>query len=1294
MADPNVHFDADGKTFLYIMYIEKLELQPESADMAGSEVVLRWYVDNEHDCSKNFFLAAGEIRSNYCSFLVLTIPDLQNRSKQLTLSLGNPAGDHIGVAFLDLANFSKEDVFKVEKCELRNQAGVVAIADLHTACQQRWSYAGPLQIRADGYFVVASDDAQAKMLHDHICQETGGDTAAADQAAAQQAAEEREREDRRKKEEAEAQRRAEEEARRKAEEERQKKQAEEAAASSAAARRAEEEAAEVRRVKEAEETRRREEEETRRKKEAEDKHAREEEAAHLERERRRKEEEEDHRKRREREQEEEREKDRERERRRRDEEEERDRRERSGSRRRQESNERRDRQRRLDDEDAERRRRDERDTQNSTTSKPSDLMDGRARERRQWEEDRERLKRDARREREREVAERERRAEERRRAVEALTNARLASAEASAAETGPASRLATEHRARHSASTSSLGREHTGSRGGAGSRRTPTSAHRNGTPTRQGKAGPRESHSSHHGQHSRHAGQHAKVSGGQVKNLQHQPSWGRSSQETGINSESEASEPNHFEEEWGRDAELAPADADDDEDHAMHSQTGSFRWPRMGGSSSAVPSRSGSAGPTGRTKRPPTGGPVIGSRLGHGGAGTMHQASEVSLAARLENLRAHAQISSRMAGNSGSEDVLVDSSDGLVPLLESSSMTPLEALRNRPLEGGLNSSFVSAQRSHHNTPRRKSAHTRRNSQIDSETAARRAAAGNGVLAAAMADATAGSIAGALGSLPVSAVEESVLRLLVLQKELNMSSGEEPTRAVLADATAGLAPQMLQVLGAAKSVCEANRAKLQAYSEAQHLDMDRSEYLRTQMSALDKLQSQYASLAHDTSANAGLIPPTHCPQCNSVFMADALFCRRCGLKREPAPPEALAGGHMVSPRSRLATQNVRTVTPRGGPFSHAFGTPGSTFPNFQGGGSAASNSPPGTGRRSHYFAGEPSFSGQDAVRQPVDPGAPGPQLPMLRAGGSTPPKAKFRQQHMHAQAPEVVSGCLSVGGGAGPCFPNPSPRSEQSSAWGMTSARLHSPPRSGLGAVSYHTAAARVPAIPHWERRADLSAHGLDGISPNWDAVAAAVTREHGVHPQPSTAASAAMWNAVAQNLGRSPRHELAQHQHTQPATAASGAMWDAVHQNLGRSPRQLAQHHQPPPMHSAVQQLSGLVDELKNPASVRRGRGGGGAHAAAGSPSPERGLHQEHPGPKPAQNTQEDKYLKILQSLQAKGAVNGGLAAQLLEKQAGNRLRQVSARRAASRQVISSDSDSSEDSASLRWRSRRRAAAA
>lgn len=163
---------------------------------------------------------------------------------------------------------------------------------------------------------------------------------------------------------------------------------------------------------------------------------------------------------------------------------------------------------------------------------------------------------------------------------------------------------------------------------------------------------------------------------------------------------------------------------------------------------------------------------------------------------------------------------------------------------------------------------------------------------------------------------------------------------------------------------------------------------------------------------------------------------------------------------------------------------------------------------------------------------------------------------------------------------------------------------------------YRVRRVNVPAIPHWERQ-HLAKVGDGASSAMWDAVAAAATVK--TSPRPAAVADGPV----------------------KPVAEVS-PLWDAVAGvacgSQLRSPRMPAAGA---PLRTAVQQVRGVANELS-----RRGRGaGGGAHAGAGSPSP----RQEPQGS--TERPPEDKYLKILQSLQAKGAMNGGLASQLLEKQ-------------------------------------------
>jgi len=308
MADQEVYTDPNERTFLYIMYVQSVTLTPEMAEFEDSTVVCRWYVDSSNDCSKPFVLSLAEpARTRYCSFLVISTGADDDRSRSVTMTMSHPDGaEHIAVAFLDLASLSREDVFKVDTVELRNQAGVVAVAELHTASQQRWSYS-PVEPQAEGYYVDHNSDDQAKLLHYHIVGEDDDATPQADdgqqQAEAEEARrkaeaeEEKRKEEERRRQEAEAQEK-ERERKRKADEEAEKDR-----------RRKEEEAKEQERKKKEEEDAERE-----RRKKQEEEEAKQQEQKRQEEERRRRELDEEKEREREREREKEKEKEKERER--------------------------------------------------------------------------------------------------------------------------------------------------------------------------------------------------------------------------------------------------------------------------------------------------------------------------------------------------------------------------------------------------------------------------------------------------------------------------------------------------------------------------------------------------------------------------------------------------------------------------------------------------------------------------------------------------------------------------------------------------------------------------------------------------------------------------------------------------------------------------------------------------------------------------------------------------------------------------------------------------------------------
>eukprot|EP00439_Symbiodinium_sp_Y106_P068070 s173_g11.t1 len=419
---------------------------------------------------------------------------------------------------------------------------------------------------------------------------------------------------------------------------------------------------------------------------------------------------------------------------------------------------------------------------------------------------------------------------------------------------------------------------------------------------------------------------------------------------------------------------------------------------------------------------------------------------------------------------------------------------------------------------------------------------------NAVLAAVLQDAAGAGLG--LAAAPVAAVEESVLRLLVLHKELTAG---DAAKSKLADAAAGLAPRMLQVLEAAKAVCEANRSKLIAYTEEKQLGIDRSDYLVPQMQALDKLHRQYSTLCPGRGPSGPVATPgpevQELPQvceCGAHFRPDAHFCHMCGRPRVVAAPMSAR----FSPRTAVDVPPVQ---------QSAYGAPVPSAPSLQ---SSPIRSAQNTGRQSGYD-------------RPVDPGLPEPLMPALRPGGSSPPPAKFRQQ-----TSPIAPGFGVLHGG-----PQSTPRSDFSSVQPASARQLA--PRPGYGGAQ----APVVPAIQHWDRHQELAQRRAGAAAqepiasastahPMWDAVAAAVTSE--ARPAAVTDASP-LWDAVAANVA--------------PIASVPSAISTARSNREARLSPRAALVSGGEPLAAALHQTRGVASEL-----LRRGRGtaGGGAHAGAG----------------------------------------------------------------------------------------------
>jgi len=358
--------------------------------------------------------------------------------------------------------------------------------------------------------------------------------------------------------------------------------------------------------------------------------------------------------------------------------------------------------------------------------------------------------------------------------------------------------------------------------------------------------------------------------------------------------DSEVSEPCRFD-----------GDDDDEEDGKLEGPAkrgfnAGFRWPRNE-----------------RAQRPNDTAENIGRRgAGHvvlrgGNQVTSSPMTELSLAERLEHFKAQSQLKRLGAIQ---RDVVVDAADGQVPLLETLELAAADALKN--------SEGVPGQvRSVNNTPRKRSQSARARPGHETEGGPARRA--NAVLAAVLQDAAGAGLG--LAAAPVAAVEESVLRLLVLHKELTAG---DAAKSKLADAAAGLAPRMLQVLEAAKAVCEANRSKLIAYTEEKQLGIDRSDYLVPQMQALDKLHRQYSTLCPGRGPSGPVATPgpevQELPQvceCGAHFRPDAHFCHMCGRPRVVAAPMSAR----FSPRTAVDVPPVQ---------QSAYGAPVPSAPSLQ------------------------------------------------------------------------------------------------------------------------------------------------------------------------------------------------------------------------------------------------------------------------------------------------------------------------------------------------------------------------
>lgn len=1278
--------DPTGLTRLYIMYVEGITLLPDRTELANVDIWTRWYVDSVSHNSHAVTLKPGEtIRARYVSFMVVTLSSQEVMEKPLTMTFTVPDGDdHLCVAWLKLSDLSMEEQFKEHHVELRTQEGVVAVVSMHSACQHRWAYE-PITPMEGAYFLEPSLDAQSEHLYKHILGDDVAELSQADDGAAGQDAADAAAEAQRQQQEAEEQQRREKQRLEEEEEARRKQEAARAAAEKKAQedrerelereREREREREKERAEKDEQERRRREEDERRdrqRREEQErsEKLKREEADRKAAEERRRREEDDKEERERQRRREEEDQRESERQRLREEEEDKRRRAQRERERERERELEL-ERERRLqrEREEADRLRRQREEEERR------DLQ--RARERRQWEEDRERLRRDAKMERQREVQEKERRAQDRRQpAGRAEARSEVSDRSGAAAGMAQVGRGSSDRAGSAAAANERLRQEsERGERAGG---------------SRLGGSGPSGTLSAIAGDHDVDrvavcsplgggsiGGAASSVGGLDVPppvlpasgSTSHRrdsvPKPGHSARKAAAPAPAPAPAPGPSRAPGRRHAHDGTDSEGSDqwvfdghaiEDMSMYRQGGSSIGP-CGGAPSGASTRVTSA---------------QGARRKSSGT----QPAPVPMAMRLEQLRTMSSMQQPGLWAPGSleeEQVYAQAPMNLLGEPAVSVAQPWQTPRTQHLGPAGHEQYIydrhvrGTPRSqeppggNRRTPRRMGAHCQTNeASVQTQTEICPSPAAAGVLAAALTDAAAGSFPG-VGIAPV-AVEECILRLLVLQRELGQST--DPGRAVLADAAAGLAPRMLQVLDAARKVCETNRTKFQEFcQESGNAEFDKmvsgADYLKPQINALDKLCDQYSSLLPSSGTTRHSTPP--------------------GPMRTHNYPQALAGpaayGHQgLTDRINGMAQAHQNTFPGG--YPHDFNstasmsgrlTPGLTpamqhhaapmhhgnFPPQQ----REALATPATPRQIAAVAATAPSGVPVNSQRILDPAGNGPALPILRAGGSTPPPSPKCRQHVAASAP--------------PSAHAEAPRHDAAPA------RMELRPDARAALSSWGAPAPQQQPVSarHQGHQRPTQQNELAGFAFGTPSgppqLSARGGRER--HTPPSGRQHAPVNGLVAALSPGTPSSSGGGQAYSGETSAVSTPRARGNHTH--RSSLSSGQA----PLRAALQQLRGVTDSLSvsrrgaQRATSARGRdAGGGAHAGAGSPSPQP-VEDREAVPSRRQPPQEDKYLKILQSLQAKGATTG-LTAQLQDSR-GPAPNGPSAARA--RKVIA-DSDSDE----------------
>uniref|UniRef100_A0A0G4HW93 Uncharacterized protein n=1 Tax=Chromera velia CCMP2878 TaxID=1169474 RepID=A0A0G4HW93_9ALVE len=110
---------------MYLLYVDTINLAKDFPKLSS---VVRWYIDDAHECSSEFTFNKKNESVAFCAFLITKVKRVM---------------------------------------QLKNQEGVFATAVVYSACQKRWEgKKGPRLFTGKTIFVSPDDDQQVRMMRE------------------------------------------------------------------------------------------------------------------------------------------------------------------------------------------------------------------------------------------------------------------------------------------------------------------------------------------------------------------------------------------------------------------------------------------------------------------------------------------------------------------------------------------------------------------------------------------------------------------------------------------------------------------------------------------------------------------------------------------------------------------------------------------------------------------------------------------------------------------------------------------------------------------------------------------------------------------------------------------------------------------------------------------------------------------------------------------------------------------------------------------------------------------------